>query len=146
MFDDWHRPAWQVLSAAAACAAAALVSAPAAVAAAPPNDAFAAAQPLTGVPIAVSGSNIDATLEPDEPLVDEGGGASVWFTWSPPAPGVYQFETCGSVFDTVLGVFTGATLATLALVEGNDDACGVSSRVHISAGRRRDLPHRRRRL
>ena len=133
MFDDWHRPAWQVLSAAAACAAAALVSAPAAVAAAPPNDAFAAAQPLTGVPIAVSGSNLDATLEPGEPLVDEGGGASVWFTWSPPAPGVYQFDTCDSDFDTVLGVYTGNTLAGLTRVAVNDDSCGLGSRVRVRA-------------
>src|SRR5689334_10961644 len=95
---------------AAAWALAALVLAPAATAAPPPNDAYVTAQPLAGMPVVVSASNVGATVEPGEPRL---GGASVWYTWTPPAPGTYQIATCGSEFDTVLGVFTGDTLPTL---------------------------------
>ena len=133
MFDDWHRPAWQVLSAAAACAAAALVG--------PGGGGGGSAERCVCRCAATDRrthrgewlqSRRDAQPQ-DEPLVDEGGGASVWFTWSPPAPGVYQFDTCDSDFDTVLGVYTGNTLAGLTRVAVNDDSCGLGSRVRVRA-------------
>ena len=122
----------QRTASAAASALAALVLAPAAVAAPPPNDAFASAQPLGGVPVVVSGSNLGATLEPGESAQVD-GGASVWYSWTAAAAGAYRIETCGSAFDTVLSVFTGDALGSLTRVAVNDDSCDASSRVRVQA-------------
>src|SRR5205823_6541336 len=96
----------------------------------PPNDDFAAAQALSGPTGTVSGSTVGATKEPGEPNhAGDAGGASVWYSWAAPATGQFSFETCGSDFDTVLAVYTGATLAALVPVTANDDSCGIQSRV-----------------
>src|SRR3954452_19006368 len=115
------------------CALAALIFSPAASAAPPANDAFANAQALTGVPVSITASNVGATLEPGEPLADWDADASVWYTWTAPAVGAYQIDTCGSSVDTVLGVFTGTTLAGLSSVGISDDGCGSASLVQFRA-------------
>jgi hypothetical protein len=96
----------------------------------PANDNFAAAQQLTGAVGALTGTNLGASVEPGE---IQGGGASVWYVWTPPVAGGAFVETCGSSFDTVLAVFTGSTLQQVSLIGANDDACNVSSRVHFRA-------------
>jgi hypothetical protein len=133
MSGNRQRPARRIISAAAACLLAALLCTPAAVAAPPPNDAFAAAEPLAGVPVSVDGTNAEATVEPGEPYADEFVGASVWYTWTAPAPGAYQLDTCSSDFDTVLGVYTGDTVAGLSTVAFSDDSCDRGSRVWVRA-------------
>lgn len=50
------------------------------------------------------------------------GLRSVWYSWTPPQNGHVTFRTLGSVFDTLLAVYTGDALATLAEVASNDDA------------------------
>jgi RTX calcium-binding nonapeptide repeat (4 copies) len=55
-----------------------------AVAAPPPNDNFVDATEITGLPAEVTGSNVDATREPDEPT---SGDHSIWFRWTAPADG-----------------------------------------------------------
>ena len=132
MPSTWFRRARRAGLTAPACALVALVLAPAAIAA-PPNDAFADAQPLTGVPLAITASNLDATLESGEPLADSGAGASVWYTWTAPATGAYQVDTCASGFDTVLGVFTGTSVAELSSVAASDDGCELASLVQFRA-------------
>src|SRR5262249_46360884 len=108
-------------------------------AAPPPNDAFADAQPL-GVGEEISGTNLEATAEvPEEPepagvtkstecvAIDEAPDctASVWYTFEPASSGEYTIETCdlGTDIDSVIGVYEGATLATLTSKGANDDAC-----------------------
>ena len=54
---------------------------PAAAAAPPPNDNFAEATELTGLPAEATGSNVEATREADEPTP---GGHSIWFKWTAP--------------------------------------------------------------
>ena len=58
-----------------------LWAAPAAFAAPPPNDARAAAQPVT-LPANVQGTTVDATLEEDEPPSCASSGGSVWYRFS----------------------------------------------------------------
>lgn len=102
---------------------------------APANDDFANAQPLAGLGLLVS--NLDttgATLEAGEPEVTDESwevygpyatdiGATVWFTWVPPADGDYTLSTKGSDFDTVLAVYTatGPTISDLVLLATNDE-------------------------
>jgi uncharacterized repeat protein (TIGR03803 family) len=88
----------------------------------PVNDNFAEAMEITGASGSVSGSNIAATKEPGEPNhAGNPGGKSVWFRWTAPVGGHYSFNTAGSGFNTLLAVYTGASVSALSLVASNDD-------------------------
>ncbi|NBS34166.1 MAG: hypothetical protein EBS83_15505, partial [Planctomycetia bacterium] len=79
-----------------------------------PNDAFADRFVLEGVAPTATGTNVDATAEPGEPVHHGvGGGKSVWWTWTAPAAGTVVIETAGSDFDTVLAVYDGSEVANL---------------------------------
>jgi len=93
------------------------------------NDDFTRASVLTGQAVRVSANNFLATREPGEPL--PGGipsGGSVWWSWTAPSNGLVRLDTTGSVtgsgapLDTVLGVYTGASLGSLMSVAANNDA------------------------
>ena len=59
---------------------------------------------------------------------------STWYAWRAPATGWTTFDTCGSAFDTVLAVYSGDALETLAQLAVDDDSCGsATSRVRIRA-------------
>jgi hypothetical protein len=103
---------------------------------APPNDAFANAQTVDGGAGAVPGTNIDATVEPDEPSHAGPGGASVWYRWTAPATGTGTFDVCGpeTDFDTLLAVYTGTTVDKLDAWRSDDDGCGgIRSTVSFQA-------------
>jgi subtilase family serine protease len=86
------------------------------------NDSFAAATPLTGLAVTVTGTNVGATKEAGEPnIAGNAGGKSVWYTWTAQANGKVALTTQGSSVDTLLGVYTGSTVSSLALVASNDD-------------------------
>jgi hypothetical protein len=90
--------------------------------AAPPNDAFAQRATLSGLSGETSGSTVDATREPSEPVhADNFGGNSVWWTWTPGERGLATINTLGSGFDTLLAVYTGSALGNLRRVAENDD-------------------------
>jgi hypothetical protein len=113
----------------------AALAVPGAARAAPPtNDAFAAAEELSGRVSEASGITKDATKEIGEPdHAHRSGGASVWYRWTAPAAGRAVVSTCGSSFDTVLAAYTGETVAALTEIAGNDDACELQSRVSFAA-------------
>ncbi|MFZ4768411.1 MAG: hypothetical protein ACOYMN_25980, partial [Roseimicrobium sp.] len=69
-----------------------------------------------------AGGNTDATLEPGENTFGDLSGASVWYQWTAPATGWVTIHTAGSELDTVLGIFTGATLAGLSELGHNDES------------------------
>ena len=105
------------------CAVAALTLAPApATAAAPPNDAFADAIEISAEDGFRTGSTVGATKETGEPAhAGNPGGHSIWFSWTAPADGTYVFSTAGSLFDTLLAVYTGTDVGALTEVASNDD-------------------------
>src|SRR6266516_2922514 len=73
------------------------------------NDRFANRLPLSGTNLTVTGSNTNATKEAGEPdHAGNGGGKSVWWTWTAPADGEVQITTDDSSFDTLLGVYLGS--------------------------------------
>jgi Ca2+-binding RTX toxin-like protein len=98
---------------------------------APLNDNLADAAELSGRSGIVTGSSSGATAEPGEP-----GGTSVWYRWTADASGVVSFDTVGSNFDTVVGVYLGTSVPDLVVVALNDDdpflGC-CSSRVSFRA-------------
>src|SRR5688572_21206811 len=117
---------------------AALASAGPASAAAPANDAFAAAELLTGDSATTTGTNVEATKETGEPNhAGTRGGGSVWFRWVAPSNGVAVISTAGSTFDTVLAAYTGLTVDGLVYVASNDQWNGNTSRIRFAttAGR-----------
>jgi hypothetical protein len=70
---------------------------------------------ITGASGSVTAADIGATLEPGEPgIQDTRGGASVWYTWTVPADGTYQFDTCSANpgFPTNIGLFVGSTVSS----------------------------------
>jgi uncharacterized repeat protein (TIGR01451 family) len=90
----------------------------------------------------VVGTNSDATAQPSEPTA--GGNAafnpvnSIWYSWTAVASGTLVVQTCGSVatsFDTVLGIYTGATVAALSPLGFNDDTtnCSVAASVNFGS-------------
>jgi hypothetical protein len=92
----------------------------------PANNDFAQAAPVVLGPLnstTVTGSTTEANKEAGEPnhAPGEVGGASVWWRWTASAEGTLRVTTADSNFDTMLGAYTGATLASLAQLASNDD-------------------------
>lgn len=111
------------------------VTAPNAGASGGANDRFASATVLSGAAFSITGSNVGASREAGEPThPDSSGGASVWWVWSAPASGTVTLGTAGSSFDTILAVYTGASLGSLTRVAADDDSgTGSASLVTFSA-------------
>ncbi|MBJ7452334.1 MAG: immunoglobulin domain-containing protein [Blastococcus sp.] len=102
---------------------------------APANDAFAAAQVITGNTGTLTGTNLGATKETGEPTqAGNAGGASIWYSWTPAANGNVTFDTAGSSFDTTLGISTGTAVNALTLRASNDDVSSgvLTSRVTLT--------------
>jgi hypothetical protein len=94
----------------------------------PANDNFANAQTLAGCSGTVTGTNVSATKESGElnhlsTTTDPtgGGSRSVWYQWQAPASGSVTFDTSGSGIDTVLGIYTGNAVNSLAVIGQDDD-------------------------
>jgi sugar lactone lactonase YvrE len=88
----------------------------------PANDAFANAIALTGTNFNVTGTNIGATKERNEPNhAGNSGGHSVWWSWTAPVNGTMTLNTFGSSFDTLLAVYTGSSVSALTPVVSDDD-------------------------
>ena len=99
----------------------------------PVNDQFAAAQVLAGVSGSVSGSSVGATKEAGEPdHAGDTGGRTVWYRWTAPTAGAWNFHTSGSKIDTTLAVYTGSSLTNLAVVAQNDDATSGTATSSVS--------------
>jgi hypothetical protein len=89
------------------------------------NDSFANRTTITGPSVTLTATNKGATKEAGEPNhAGNVGGKSIWYTWSAPASGKVTIDTTGSNFDTLLAVYTGASVSTLTAVPGgaNDDS------------------------
>lgn len=92
---------------------------------APVNDAFTSASALAGTSASATGSSYDATAESGEPAhAGQAAGKSIWWKWTAPADGVCSVDTVGSAFDTVLAVYTGAGVSSLAAVASDDQSGG----------------------
>jgi thiol-disulfide isomerase/thioredoxin len=88
----------------------------------PVNDMFANRTVITGTNIVTYGLSVNATKEAGEPdHADDVGGASIWWSWQAPMSGLATISTAGSNFDTLLGVYTGSSVADLTTVASDDD-------------------------
>ena len=103
----------------------------------PANDNFANANSLDliGTPGTFPDNNTGATRETGEPLIATNlGGASVWYTWTSPSNAIASFDTVGSAFDTVLGVYLGNNVSNLtAIAQDDNSGSGGTSKVTFPA-------------
>src|SRR5215204_1343550 len=103
----------------------ALTCAPMAPAAPPPNDDFANATVLTGLPTSVAGTNTEATVEVGEPeLGGFGWGRTVWYSWQAPVSGWVTVSPCGNGSLKATAVYTGNTLGALTRIAASDPEQG----------------------
>jgi uncharacterized delta-60 repeat protein/uncharacterized repeat protein (TIGR01451 family) len=117
------------------CLSLLLVGVASTVLAQPINDNFVNATVLAGPSGSAGGNNVGGSLEAGEPsLAGNPGGQSVWFSWTAPSDMTVSFNTLGSDFDTLLGVFTGPSVDALTLIQDNDNAgSGLQSLVTFAA-------------
>lgn len=103
--------------------------------AAPLNDTFATALPVSALPAQLTANTSIATEEAGEPnrCGTAPTGHTLWYALSLPATTPVIADTTGSSFDTVLAVYTGSGVRALSLVDCNDDAGGLQSRVVFTA-------------
>ena len=92
----------------------------------PANDNFANATVISGSSGTVSGSNVGATVQSGEPLLQTYSYANntVWWAWTAPASGTVVFSTSGTGFDTVMGIYIGSSVTGLTTVTEDDDGAG----------------------
>src|SRR5439155_16031152 len=99
----------------------------------PPNDNFANAITTSSLPYTDNKSTIVATTETGEPTSCSGLTISrtAWYNFTPSGTGTVTIDTLGSDFDTILAVYTGPSVSTLAQVICNDDTSGSTSEVQF---------------
>ena len=107
----------------------------------PVNDDISQASPIfsTRRKAINTANTLAATKEAGEPdHAGNGGGRSVWWTWTAPNSKTHLLSTAGSSFDTVLALYTSFDGQTLSPVASNDDAGrSPTSRVKFRAVRGR---------
>ena len=94
----------------------------------PANDAFANPVALTGPSDGVTATNANCTKETGEPrILNFAGGTSLWYRWTAPRSGRFQFAAVSNDFDPLLAVYTGNALAALTLVASSDNSGPANS-------------------
>ena len=101
----------------------------------PVNDNFANRFTLAGNSALVWNNNSNASMESGEPThASIFAQKSVWFKWTAPTSGSWTISTVGSLFDTLLAVYTGSSLSALTAVASDDDGgVGSTSALTINA-------------
>ncbi len=100
----------------------------------PENDDLRHAISLPSAQGKVVSSNEGAGLEDKEPqkIAGQRAGQSVWYTFKATRAGVLHLDLSGSRFDTLLGVFTGASVSKLHKLAADDNhGVGTSSQLSL---------------
>ena len=138
--DGGRRRCVAFTSAVAALGAAALLGPVASASAAPVNDDFGDAIAVR-VGSSVKGNVNGATRQRREPQHAESlARRSVWYRFHARRRATVVLGTCKSTFDSVVAVYSGRRLASLRVVDFNNDGCGsigAGSRVSFTARRGR---------
>jgi hypothetical protein len=96
------------------------------------NDHFTNALPLAGPRGSHNANNLGASREylqnwdvPQRGREPHHGGwygaRSIWWNWIAPSNGQWTFNTAGTGFDTLLGIYTGSHVTNLSLIASNND-------------------------
>jgi hypothetical protein len=87
------------------------------------NDTCAGA---TAISLGVTSGNTGFSNPGELPCVGS-NGRDVWYSFTPPCSGTYRFSTCGTTWNTVLGLYANCPSAGGAPIQCNDNACGNQS-------------------
>ncbi len=100
----------------------------------PFNDLFTQSATLAGPSGVMAGNSQYSARDAGEPAhAGQRYTGSVWYRWTPTTSGPVVFDTLASADpDTVLAVYTGATVGTLTPVASNDDVGGGNLRSKVS--------------
>ena len=100
------------------------------------NDQCGGALPLAdGIPFSMGTTNATSIGDP-APTCVPSLGKGVWFTYTAPASGDVYIGTCGSSFDSGMGIYTGGcgALTQIACDDDNGPNCvGLQASLHLSA-------------
>jgi len=100
---------------------------------APANDAFSNAVEIFGFDGEIVDSTVDATKESGEPNRQyHEGNHSIWYRWQATETGTVDFDTVGSQFNTILGIYQGEFVDALAEIAWNDDNETLRARVSFA--------------
>ncbi|HXS69058.1 MAG TPA: Ig-like domain-containing protein, partial [Candidatus Polarisedimenticolia bacterium] len=81
----------------------------------PSNDNFTNRISLSGTNFTVNASTVGATSELGEPVHGGFQGSnSIWYTWTPTAPGTVTIQVTGDGFNPTWAVYTGSALGSLS--------------------------------
>ncbi len=83
------------------------------------NDSFSGRQLLTGTNPTVLATNVFASAELGEPLLSDGWGRTLWYSWIAPTNGTVFVSVGSTNYTPIVGVFTGTNLQSLSLVCSN---------------------------
>ena len=96
---------------------------------------------ITGASGSFSGTTVGSNGEPGEPVVPAGGTVnSMWYSWTAPASGTFNFGTCNTTvnttsnYDTDIGFYTGAAVNALTTIGGIDDTGGCNTSAGAGGG------------
>lgn len=94
-----------------------------------PGDDFEQRIPLAGMFVTHSGlKNVGATKESGEPNhASNGGGKSLWWTWTAPVSATIVVTTEGTDFRNMLAVYTGSSVSTLTAVASHLAGVGTNT-------------------
>jgi HYR domain-containing protein len=98
----------------------------------PANDGFFGAEPVSGVEGTVSGTNVNASADWNEPYTPVRGGASVWYTWTAPRSGSVTFAATSSAFQPTVSIFEGDAPDRLVLWSSGVGSATVAGRQNAS--------------
>jgi len=97
------------------------------------NDLNKAIQ-LSGLAGTTTGSSRGATRQPGEPLhAGINTSNSVWYSWTAPITGPFTFDTSGTIFDTVLAVYTGSAYPLTPVASDDNSGPYNTSIVNFNA-------------
>ena len=89
------------------------------------NDYFVNRTGLAGNSVTANGNNSTATAETGEPThFDAAANHSVWWKWTATNFGQLTVSTVGSSFDTVVAIYSGASVDHLQSIGGDDEFGG----------------------
>jgi hypothetical protein len=93
------------------------------------GDDFITALPISGEAATIVSSNVGMTKEPGEPNhAGNPGGKSIWWRWTAPSSKQVTLTTAGTPFNTLLGVYTGNTVAALTKIASDSNSGGLTNR------------------
>ncbi len=103
----------------------------------PPNDNFANAQTITGLPGSTTGTTVNASHEANEATV--GDGATVWYQWTAAASGGVTFYTTNANFYNTLAIYSGGFTAGNRIAYNNTTTVASGVTFHAVAGTTYDI-------